>query len=300
MAGDDHWMDERAKNSPFDRRKADLRMSRTNIPNIRSADQRSSGASYLPPRSFIGGKKPPTSVGDISGRHGIVPENTPMYSSHGSSNSASSWPIIGQPPAPPPAPPQTESSARLAPVPPPAPVQPRLSEDDIDRLAMFDGQTGAYNFRYIANRFAYEFDRAKLFGRTVTVMIVSIDEYANIALEYGPGAFDRVMETLANILQSSFRCVDLVGRFAEGRFLIVCPEMPNEEITRLAQIIGQACAQIEMKHQWHTYHFTVSIGIAHSSPELEDPDSLLAYADLCCDDAVDAGGNAICFEQGAA
>lgn len=300
MAGDDHWMDDRSKDSPFSRRKADLRMSRTNIPNIKPTDQRNS-ASYLPPRTFIGGKRPPgQSIGETSGKHDMLPENTPMYSSHQSnSGSGVSWPVAGQQPAPESAAAagQTDSSLRNAQI--PKPVALKLTEDEIDSLAMFDKQTGTFNFRYIANRFSYEFDRAMLFGRTVTVMIVAVDDLKNIGLEYGSGALDKVLETVATILRGSFRSIDLIGRFAEGRFIVVCPEIANDEITRAAQIIGQACAQIELKQQWHTYKFTVSIGIAHSSPDLQDPDSLLAFADLCADDATEAGGNSICFEQAA-
>ena len=271
---------EKAKDSAFNRRKADLRLSRTRIPvkallpgnNNSSAFDRAVGAGAV----------------DSSSQHFAIPQGPRAF------------------PAEPPMPTQRTFQSQT---PPPAPAQQMveinpdrrivkqaLTPDEVEALALYDGQTNSYNLRYLMSRLEYEVQRAHTFGRDVMVMVVAVDNFQSIGLDFGAMALDRVLETVCLILRNGLRPIDLVGRLSEGRFAVVCPEISNEDVTTLAQIVSQACGAVEIKHQWQSMKFTVSIGIAKLSDEVNDSESLLAFADLCADDASGSGGNAICFE----
>jgi diguanylate cyclase (GGDEF)-like protein len=264
MPSDNHWMDDRSKDTAFNRKKADLRVSRTRMPVSKPPGN-------VSPRQF--GTPQPSGL-ESSTQHFAIPSAQPQSQSQAQGND--SW---------------QQSAPQSAP-----PAAPNLTQEEIDALAMVDPQSQVFNLRYIARRMAYEFERAQHFGRTLGIAVVSIDKLQTIGLEYGPTALDSVIGTVSTFLVNAFRSVDLVGRFTESRFVVVCPEITPEEIKTIAHHVCAACSAFELKHQWHTFKFTVSIGIAISSKELTDVESLLAVADLGADDATESGGNAICFE----
>jgi diguanylate cyclase (GGDEF)-like protein len=172
----------------------------------------------------------------------------------------------------------------------------QLLPEELERLAMYDSETDAYNLRYMVKRLGYEIERIRIFGGNVAVMVVSVDDLRNIGMEYGQGGLDRVIGTVSALLINGLRPVDLTGRLNEDRFVVVCPGMANEDLDKLANDLCRAYNSIEIKHQWHAFKFTVSIGISVSSTEICDAESLLALADMNADDATAAGGNAVCFE----
>jgi len=178
---------------------------------------------------------------------------------------------------------------------PPQPEPRELSEEELDQRALFDNQTQALNFRYTVRRLQYELTRASFFGGSVGVLVVAIDKMMTIAIEHSPGLLDQCLQSVASTLLAVCRPVDLIGRYTEGRFLVVCPQIPPEHLAVLSDNVRKVCEATVVHHQWDNFQLSVSIGLVISTPELNDVESLIAIADLGADMIADRGGNGFCF-----
>lgn len=177
---------------------------------------------------------------------------------------------------------------------PPAPSS-ELSDAEIDARAFFDPHTQAYNFRYIARRLQYELTRASYLGQSIGILVISIDNLEAIAAQNGQSLVDKIIDAVAVTLFSKCRPLDLIGRYLDGKFLIVCPELSEEEACELAESIRVMSESIVLKHQFHSIRLSLSIGIAFSTEEVADFESLIAMAHLGSDMATEQGGNSFCF-----
>jgi diguanylate cyclase (GGDEF)-like protein len=178
---------------------------------------------------------------------------------------------------------------------PPAPavVVRELTEDEIHERALYDLKTGVWNLRYIVTRLQYELYRAQHLQRPLCVMVVALDHFATIAMEYGTA--DKGIPALAAALFQNIGPLDMLGRFSEQRFLVICPEVGREQIEQHANQLREACSRATITHDRTSFNLTVSMGIAVLSAGIEDAESLMAIADLGADKVSDSGGNSLCF-----
>jgi diguanylate cyclase (GGDEF)-like protein len=181
---------------------------------------------------------------------------------------------------------------------PPELLQPQqtireLTDDEVDERAFYDSTSGVYNFRYMLRLLAAEHDRATIFERPYAVLVVSIDDYVKIAVDYGHLALDLVRCTVASQLYSNCNAATSVGSFSEGKFLVILPEATLPHARELASFFIRKC-RVDLQFQWSQIKVSVSAGIACGSPEI-DIESLIAIADLGAEIANARGGSDHCF-----
>ena len=177
----------------------------------------------------------------------------------------------------------------------PAPVRPprELTDEEIDERALRDSQTLAYNLRHTIRLARQELIRAKFFGRSLSVMVVALDNYQKILMDHSATAVEKALDALSRSLLNVCRPVDFVGRYTEGRFIIVIPEMNEQEAAVMAESVRQMTEAIVIAHQWQNLKLTASIGISSVSEDLDDLESLIALADLGSDMVSENGGNGV-------
>ncbi len=168
-----------------------------------------------------------------------------------------------------------------------------LTDDEVDERAFFDSASGVYNFRYMLRILTAEHIRSSMFERPYSLLVVSIDDYVQIALDYGHLALDLVRCTVASALSANCNAVTSVGSFCEGKFVIVLPEATLPLATELASFLIRKC-RVDLQFQWTQIKVSVSIGIACGSSEI-DIESLIAVADLGAEIANARGGSNYCF-----
>jgi diguanylate cyclase (GGDEF)-like protein len=330
MSNDDPWLDKRkTKDSAFNRRVDSVRSTQFKLPaqkqqrdwnsgvfsaHTMSDDQAPPASAYRPDHplasnyqsgQFAAREAEPKAPQPISSSydpgHFAKPDNRydiqtvepqpvvsseisvgapfPSYNNSTESTSSQQALITTQPPTPTPA--VTDFAT--------------MSNQEIDALAFFDPQTQAYNFRYIVRRIEHELSRAKYYERTISILVISIDTIKIIPAELGQDPVDKCLGAVAQALFRNVRPIDLVGRYTDDRFVVVCPEVSVEQVSELAEEIRKACANSVVKHQWQEFRLSVSIGIAVSSPEFDDVESLIAIADVGADMITQRGGDGVCF-----
>lgn len=171
-----------------------------------------------------------------------------------------------------------------------------LTEDEIERLAFFDVQTAAYNFRYAMRKLRRELDRCKRYKRPVSLCVISVDGLKRMWQEHDAAVADEATQAAASALIHMIRAdVDMVGRYGDCHFVLILPETSGHGASVLAERIRKKFETIEIKHQWYVLKIGTSIGISHFPGHGNSAEELIAYADLASEIAEQRGGNRFYF-----
>jgi len=106
--------------------------------------------------------------------------------------------------------------------------------------------------------------------------MVDVDRFKKVNDVLGHQAGDVVLRKIANILRSSVRACDVVGRYGGEEFLIVLPEVSLNKAVRIAERIRK---KVEKSNLASNLRVTVSIGVAELKDSDESVNSLLKRAD---------------------
>jgi diguanylate cyclase (GGDEF)-like protein len=158
----------------------------------------------------------------------------------------------------------------------------RLSEG-LNRFAITDGLTGAYNHRYLHERLEQEIERSSRYHAPLTCLMLDIDDFKKVNDLCGHPFGDQVLVDITRLIHETVRRTDLVGRYGGEEFLVIMPQTNTEEALPIAQRIVSAIRD-------HSFVFkgivsmrtTVSVGLAtYPSPEhgVTGKSSLLSAAD---------------------
>ena len=134
-------------------------------------------------------------------------------------------------------------------------------EVDLRAQASTDALTGLVNRRAFMERFAHELSRSQRHGPSPTLLMLDIDHFKEINDRFGHPAGDVVLAHLAQLLKSSVRSVDIVGRIGGEEFAVVLVEtnaqMAAPVIDRLLERIREGSVTLA---DATVLKFTASIG----------------------------------------
>ncbi|MEN8171111.1 MAG: GGDEF domain-containing protein [Pseudomonadota bacterium] len=121
-----------------------------------------------------------------------------------------------------------------------------LNKQKLERLATIDGLTGLYNRLKIEGNVNEEVERAGRYKRSLSVILLDIDDFKNVNDNYGHNTGDVVLKEFSSILKDGVRKADAVGRWGGEEFLIILPETGLEEAKNVAE-------QIKSKIESHLF-----------------------------------------------
>lgn len=98
-------------------------------------------------------------------------------------------------------------------------------QERLENESTHDSMTGLYNRRHFEDRLASTVQTAFRHKRPLSVCICDVDDFKSINDSYGHATGDRVLQTLAGILQSETRAGDVVSRYGGDEFCILFPEV---------------------------------------------------------------------------
>jgi two-component system cell cycle response regulator len=161
----------------------------------------------------------------------------------------------------------------------------RLKSEELERLTLTDSLTGLSNRRHLNARLHQEFERSRRLGDDLTVVMIDIDDFKRVNDCFSHLVGDKTLQTVARILQSCVRSIDVLGRYGGEEFLVLLVETSP---TAAAEICKRLCAAVR-NHDWTTLHpdlwqVTISVGycgdrtIEHSEGAVEVADGRLYAA----------------------
>ena len=163
-------------------------------------------------------------------------------------------------------------------------------------LATHDELTGLRNRRAIIVGGEREIAVAARNRQAVALAFVDIDFFKQINDSLGHAAGDSVLVEIAQLLQTSCRDIDLVGRYGGEEFCMVLPGVDTAHSAIVGERLLAAIRQYRFRDQ---YPVTVSVGLAALSAD--DPDRswnhLVNRADTELYKAKSLGRNRFCVSQ---
>lgn len=125
-------------------------------------------------------------------------------------------------------------------------------------LARTDYLTGLGNARSFFEGASQELDRARRYGRAISIMYLDLDDFKVINDELGHVAGDEVLRLTASVLRRHLRSTDMVGRLGGDEFAILLPETGFEGAGSAAAKVRTALRQELVRQGWS---LTISVGV---------------------------------------
>ncbi len=160
------------------------------------------------------------------------------------------------------------------------------------RQASEDPLTGLLNMRTFlrtAQQFAHLAQRQ---SENLGIMMLDIDDFKQVNDRYGHQQGDKVLQDIAQIIQSNFRASDIVARYGGEEFIVLLFGLKQEPLREIAETIRSL---IE-KDTSNGFGTTISIGVADGrvgESVSEDLNSLIYKADSRMYTAKKAGKNRV-------
>jgi two-component system, cell cycle response regulator len=163
--------------------------------------------------------------------------------------------------------------------------------DEIYRLATTDSLTALLNKASITRTLSEEIADGARYRRWLSVVLMDIDEFKSMNDLNGHLVGDRILQSVANILQTTIRKRDKAGRFGGDEFLIILPETGAKGATRVAERIRETVEMTIGTDLGLPASVTTSMGIASSRINIASAESLLEHADVALYRAKSLGRN---------
>jgi diguanylate cyclase (GGDEF)-like protein len=156
--------------------------------------------------------------------------------------------------------------------------------------AVKDPLTGLWNRRRMFEMLEREMLRTRRFGHDVSVLIIDIDNFKSINDEMGHLQGDQVLRTIAEIVLSTTRTIDVGARYGGDELALVLLETDAEGAMILAERLRERIHDAEVPRRGGgSMSVTVSIGAATRTDDLDEMNDLIEAADLALLEAKRSG-----------
>jgi len=129
------------------------------------------------------------------------------------------------------------------------------------QLSMKDGLTGLYNHSFLIELFDRELIKQRRDAGNIAFVMVDIDHFKEVNDTYGHVSGNMVLKELANILESSVREGDIVGRYGGEEFSIVLPGINKHNASLICDRIRATIEVSKFNIGSESIKITVSMGV---------------------------------------
>lgn len=168
----------------------------------------------------------------------------------------------------------------------------------LELIAITDQLTGAYNRRYIMREIEQELAISIRHGLPLSITMIDIDHFKEINDTHGHQVGDEVLKEVVQVLSSSMRASDLLGRYGGEEFIVIAPLTGQQEALVLAERLREIVSKWPFETTYGFMKLTISLGVATYDGKTEAYpntilEQLLARADAEMYKAKSAGRNCV-------
>ncbi|WP_345993522.1 EAL domain-containing protein [Sulfurimonas sp. HSL-1716] len=177
-----------------------------------------------------------------------------------------------------------------------------LAQQHIEHQANYDTLTDIPNRMNLLKDINKEILRFKRHGRIFGIIFLDLDHFKNINDSLGHNIGDELLKQTAKRLLDAVRAEDVVARIGGDEFVILAPDLSNNEkiaATHLEYIALKIHESLNMVFEVEGYNLNISssIGITLISHDTQDADDLLKHADIAMYQSKKEGRNTTRFYQ---
>lgn len=172
-------------------------------------------------------------------------------------------------------------------------VVPSLERARLERLAVTDHNTLAFNQRALWPRLAEELERSRHHVVPLSLLMMDLDRFKRVNDTFGHAAGDAVLRIFADRVREAVRRPDVLVRRGGEEFVLIMPNTERDQAATVAERIRQVVGDTPMD-AGDDVHIpqTVSIGVATWDGH-ETAEKLEQRADEAMYDAKGAGRNRV-------
>ena len=156
--------------------------------------------------------------------------------------------------------------------------------ENINKIANFanrDFLTGVYNRRFFYSDVEEYVQVAEETNEPYAFAMIDVDYFKKINDKYGHDGGDRVLKSIAKILNDNTKGSDIVARFGGEEFCVVLKKINKEEAVKFFVNLRAKVAENEVVIKKQKIRVTISIGVSFGNGHCEIDDMLEA-----CDSAL--------------
>lgn len=160
-----------------------------------------------------------------------------------------------------------------------------------------DSLTGLLNHTKTKEQLAIEITRAQRQNVNLAFAMIDIDNFKAVNDTYGHPIGDRVIKSLARLLQQRLRKTDCIGRYGGEEFAVILPDTDGPAAFQVLDELRSGFAQIRHQFSGREFAVTFSCGVA-VFPDYGDIAKLSDAADRALYVAKSQGRNQVLLPQG--
>ncbi|HET6611947.1 MAG TPA: GGDEF domain-containing protein [Kofleriaceae bacterium] len=151
--------------------------------------------------------------------------------------------------------------------------------EEIYRMTIIDGLTGAHNKRYFLEFIEREIARCSRYGRPLSLLMFDIDHFKDINDTHGHLTGDYVLREMSRRLLARIRKEELLARYGGEEFAAVLPETDHQGAMKFAETIRQLVGSDPFEYEGESFPVTVSVGVATLDGVTADANTFIKVAD---------------------
>jgi len=151
--------------------------------------------------------------------------------------------------------------------------------EEIYRMTIIDGLTGAHNKRYFLEFLERETARCARYRRPLSLLMFDIDHFKQINDTHGHLTGDYVLKELARRLLGRIRREELLARYGGEEFAAVLPETDHQGAMIFAEQIRRLVCDDVFEYEGDRFAVTISVGVATIEGQDMEPMAFIKMAD---------------------
>ncbi|MCD5995630.1 diguanylate cyclase [Pseudomonas sp. CDFA 602] len=175
--------------------------------------------------------------------------------------------------------------------------QLQAANAELQQISSIDRLTGLYNRGHWEDALKIEFARHTRYGSNAALVMLDIDHFKTVNDSHGHQVGDKVLRSIAALVHSRVRTVDVAGRYGGEEFAVLLPDTDKAGALLFAERLRKAVEESEFLHESHSIRCTISLGVADLSTPTTDYTSLIEWADQAMYAAKRKGRNQVCAHE---
>lgn len=169
----------------------------------------------------------------------------------------------------------------------------RLLQQRLKELSYLDPLTALANRRYFMERIAEELEEHYAKGTSVHVLLCDIDHFKLVNDLYGHLAGDAILKGFASVVRQVLKHSHTIARFGGDEFIISLVGMTTAQVLEKSNELRIAVQENLFMHEGIMIPVCISIGVAAASPQADDINGLVGWADKALYEAKKQGRNRV-------